>query len=54
MHDNQNEQDYEFEVNRWLSRKEDDCDVWRELAFVHPDETPLPGRKLSSSFHSLS
>ncbi|ELT98105.1 hypothetical protein CAPTEDRAFT_225952 [Capitella teleta] len=31
-----------FRVNRWLSRGEEDCDVWRELPVVRPGKKPLP------------
>lgn len=29
--------------NIWLSAKEDDCDVWREMAAVRPGVKGLPG-----------
>ena len=34
---------YKFEVNRWMSRNEDDFDVWRELPVVLPGQPVLPG-----------
>ena len=36
----------QFQVQRWLSRKHDDYDVWRELPVARPGETPLPGKFL--------
>ena len=33
-----------FKVNRWLSRSQEDSDVWRELPVVWPGEDPLPGQ----------
>lgn len=32
-----------FKVNRWMSRKEEDLDVWRELPVVKPGKKALPG-----------
>ena len=32
-----------FKVNRWMSRSEDDRDVWRELPVVRKGQKPLPG-----------
>ncbi|XP_064626993.1 lipoxygenase homology domain-containing protein 1-like isoform X2 [Lineus longissimus] len=31
-----------FQVNRWMSRHEDDLDIWRELPVTRPGEVPLP------------
>lgn len=39
-----NEEVYMFKVNRWLSREQEDQDVWRELPVVVPGKRPLPGR----------
>ena len=33
--------------NCWVSAKEDDCDVWREMAAVRPGKKGLPGRDMS-------
>jgi len=33
---------YTFDVDRWLSRYEDDFDVCRELAIAKPGVQPLP------------
>ncbi|XP_059163011.1 lipoxygenase homology domain-containing protein 1-like [Physella acuta] len=35
-------QEFEFEVGRWMSRKKEDCDVWRELPVARFHEPPLP------------
>ncbi|XP_012939779.1 lipoxygenase homology domain-containing protein 1 isoform X2 [Aplysia californica] len=32
----------QFDVDRWMSRQKDDCDVWRELPVTRPDGLPLP------------
>ena len=34
---------FSFKVNRWMSRNEEDKDVWRELPVVSPGKQPLPG-----------
>jgi len=35
---------YNLDVNRWLSRYEDDCDVSREIAIAKPGVQPLPSK----------
>ena len=40
-----------FEVNRWMSRTEDDRDVWRELPVKIPGKQPLPGQ---SCYHCIT
>jgi len=37
--------EYAVDVNRWLSRYEDDFDVCRELALSKPGLQPLPGNQ---------
>ena len=34
---------FSFKVNRWMSRNEEDKDVWRELPVISPGKQPLPG-----------
>ena len=40
---------FNFRVNRWMSRQEDDHDMWRELPVVVPGRKPLPGEKSAIS-----
>jgi len=39
------EDEYTLDVNRWLSRYEDDFDVCRELAISKPGLQPLPSKE---------
>lgn len=38
------EEEFDFDVGRWMSRKKEDCDVWRELPVLRFEESALPGR----------
>ena len=35
---------FTFKVNRWMSRLQEDNDVWREMPVVSPGKQPLLGR----------
>ncbi|KAI8774235.1 lipoxygenasey domain-containing protein 1 [Biomphalaria glabrata] len=35
-------EELDFDVSRWISRKKEDCDVWRELPAARFEEPPLP------------
>ena len=37
--------------NCWVSAKEDDCDVWKEMAAVRPGKKGLPGKHMSVCLH---
>ena len=37
-------EEFEFRCGRWMSRDEDDCDIWREIPARGPGiKKPLPG-----------
>ncbi|XP_046584646.1 LOW QUALITY PROTEIN: lipoxygenase homology domain-containing protein 1-like [Haliotis rubra] len=42
MMDMTSKEELNFKVNRWLSRTEDDHDVWRELPVTSKNQRPLP------------
>ena len=39
-----------FQVERWLSRQQEDCDVWRELPVVRPGKAPLQGKYVKITY----
>ena len=43
---NKEDEEFNFDVSRWMSRDEDDQDICRELPFVYPGEDPLPGKHI--------
>ncbi|XP_013396607.1 lipoxygenase homology domain-containing protein 1 isoform X2 [Lingula anatina] len=47
MHDMHTEEDLVFTCGRWLSRKEDDCEITRELPAVRENKPTLPVFKYS-------
>jgi hypothetical protein len=40
----------EFVVKRWFSRKQEDFDVWRELAVYRPGVKPLSGESKFANY----
>ncbi|GFN93248.1 lipoxygenase-like protein domain-containing protein 1, partial [Plakobranchus ocellatus] len=38
----ESDEEIDLDINRWMSRQKEDCDVCREIPIAHPEEPPLP------------